>query len=234
MNIRVALLSAILAVVAGVLVPSPAAGQMATFDHANFLQSIQQVKHMVTSLQRMQDQLSTMRGQLAQAQQQYQAITGSRGMGNLVTDQARDYIPRNWRETLAANQSGEFGRLVGEIRESAGYLADANLEGINDAYRASLQQTGERAITNQAAHAAVFEESSARFERIQTLMDHIETAEDDKAVQDLQARIQVEQVMLQNELIRAQSMASMMQAQERVEREASKQRAAAQRFDYSE
>lgn len=234
MNIRAALLFAVLAFVAGALLPSRATAQMATFDQANFIQSIQQVKHMVSSLQKMQDQLATMRGQLAQAQQQYQAITGSRGMGNIVTDQARDYIPRNWRETLAANQSGEFGRLVGEIRETAGYLADANLEGINDAYRARLQQSGERAITNQAAHAAVFEESSGRFERIQTLMDHIETAEDDKAVQDLQARIQVEQVMLQNELIRAQAMASMMQAQERVEREASKQRASAQRFNYSD
>ncbi len=234
MNIRAMLFAVVIVVLVGALAPSTATAQMATFDHANFIQSIQQVKHMVTSLQRMQDQLTTMRGQLAQAQQQYQAITGSRGMGNIVTDQARDYIPRNWRETLAANQSGEYGRLVGEIRESAGYLANADLEGINQAYRESLQASGERAITNQAAHAAVFEESGARFERIQTLMDHIETATDDKAVQDLQARIQVEQVMLQNELIRAQAMASMMQAQERVEREASRQRAAAQSFKYGE
>ena len=83
-----------------------------------------------------------------------------------------------------------------------------------------------------AANAMVSQKSSKRFDRIATLMQRIDSATDPKAIADLQARIQIEQTMLQNELIRAQAMNAMIVNQREVDYQAAQQRAAAQSFKY--
>lgn len=207
-----------------------ASAQAVVFDPTNFAQNLQQVAHMLTQLQKLQQQIKTAQDQLQQQKQQYAAITGSRGMGTLQTDNNRGYIPRSWQETLSGN--GQIGALAGDIKRSAGYLEDKNLTGLNDAYRKALRRSGDQAATGMAANAAVFQEAGGRFQRLQTLMDRIETASDDKAVQDLSARIQVEQVMLQNEMIRAQSMNAMVLQQQQVEKERQRQGMMSHSFDY--
>lgn len=220
------LVVAVLVVGAGV----PAQAQFVVFDPTNYAQNLKQVAHMLAQLRRMQDQLETARRQWETAQGQLQAMTGSRGMGNIVTEVSRQYIPRSWQETL--NAAGELRHLAEDIRASAGYLQEADLDGLNDAYADALRQSGDAAVNAVAGSAMVFQQSGDRFERLEVLMDRIETASDDKAIQDLQARIQVEQVMLQNELIRAQAMNAMVEQRRRIENERQKQQAMAESFDF--
>ena len=63
-------------------------------------------------------------------------------------------------------------------------------------------------------------------------MQRIDSATDPKAIADLQARIQIEQTMLQNELIRAQAMNAMIVNQREADYQAAQQRSAAESFKY--
>lgn len=230
MKLKGALLAAALVAMTGSVL-TPAQAQFAVFDPANFTQNLQQVGHMLAQLQKLQTQIQTARDTLDQQRAQYDAITGSRGMGALRTDQYDGYLPGQWNGALTGG-NGELEALAEEIKRTAGYLQGQDLARINSAYRDALRRSGDRAANNMAGTAAVFEQSSERFQRLEVLMNRIDTAQDDKAIQDLQARIQVEQVMLQNELIRAQAMAAMVQQQQAVERQRQHQRASSHSFDY--
>ena len=60
---------------------------------------------------------------------------------------------------------------------------------------------------------------SARFEAIQTLINAIPRAEDEKAILDLQARIQAEQGMLENENSKLHVLYEAAQSQEQTARQ---------------
>lgn len=206
-----------------------ASAQQIVYDPTNFTSNLKQVTHMVSQLKKLDDQLSNMRGQLDTAKSQLTSMTGARGMGKLVTDATRDYIPRNWREALAAG--GQIGAIAQDIKKTANYLSDQDLSKINPAYKEMLKKSGETAINAMASNTMVFKESAERFDRVQTLMDKIEAADDMKAIADLQARVQVEQVMLQNELLRAQAMNAMIASQKDIDLQRQRQKAA-QSFKY--
>ena len=50
----------------------------------------------------MEQQLTTMQSQLQQAQQEYQSMTGDRGMENLLAGTVRNYLPPDWQSLQAA------------------------------------------------------------------------------------------------------------------------------------
>ncbi len=218
------------ALVLTLAVGMPARAQFAVFDPANFAQNLQQVAHMLTQLKRIQDQIQIARNQFETAKAQLQGATGHRGMGRIIVDQARDYLPPDWRD--AVNAGGSVVSLARDIKAQAGYLSDADLSRVNSAYRDALRASGDSAVNGMASAAAVFEQSASRFQRLQVLMDKIETADDAKAIDDLQARIAVEQTMLQNDMIRAQAMNAMIVQRQQIELEKQKQQAAAESFDY--
>jgi type IV secretion system protein VirB5 len=200
---------------ASVLLGSLSVSAFPVFDASNFAQNVMQVKHMLA-------QLSQMRQQLDQGKAQLNAIKGERGMGRIVTESSRDYIPRNWREALDMG-GGDIDALANDIRATAGFLSDADMESINAPYRDQVRRNGDAALRGQAMQAAVFERSGERFGRIKILMDRIDQAEDAKAIEDLQARIATEEVMLQNELVRAQAMTAMLEARNEVREESERQ-----------
>ena len=53
--------------------------------------------------------------QLDQARQQYDAMTGGRGMENLLRDQQRNYLPPDW-QSLEGALTGATRRLLGAFR----------------------------------------------------------------------------------------------------------------------
>lgn len=60
------------------------------------------IAQLVEQLATLQEQLDTMRNQLNQARQQYQSITGRRGMEQLLTGTVRNYLPPDWQALEAA------------------------------------------------------------------------------------------------------------------------------------
>lgn len=173
-------------------------------DVANLMNAIQQYTQMV-------EQLAQLQAQLQQAKQQYESLTGSRGIGGIMSENYTGAVPRNWQETLAAMEGGgSIGNLATSIAEHASQLDDEHFNDVLDEVTASLRTNLERDASAQALNAQIYDNSGDRFERLQGLMGEINSAQDMKAIGDLQARLQVETGMLTNELIKLQAMNAMI------------------------
>src|SRR5215469_5882683 len=96
------------------LIRAPAAhAQWAVVDVGAIAQLVQEV-------QVMEQTLTTAQNELNQARQQYQAITGNRGMGNLLPGVQRNYLPTDLN-TLAGVVNGQnqnFGQLSALLQQS--------------------------------------------------------------------------------------------------------------------
>ena len=65
--------------------------QFAVIDVASIVQLVQQV-------QQLEQQVQTARSQLTQAQAEYAAMTGARGMQQLLSGMQRNYLPADWTQ----------------------------------------------------------------------------------------------------------------------------------------
>lgn len=177
------------------------------------------IAQMLQQFQVLQDQLKNMEGQLQQAQQQTNAMTGTRGMQNKARGD-NEYIPTNWQETLAQMNGGQIGDLAKSIKSNASRVDSKLLDQLLPSDTASTSNSfANSAASAQASAGQAYELSGQRMSRLQKLMDEIATATDAKAIADLQARISVEQAMLQNETIKMQALAQSASAQQSIQQQ---------------
>lgn len=211
------------AAIGGVASTSPAyASGIPVIDVAHIAETVLQYQEMIK-------QLETLNSQLNQAKQQYESLTGGRGMGNLART-AESYIPSNWKETLdlmKGGGGGELGSMADQIREAASQLDKEFYASADGDVRQGLQQALQSAAAGQAMNAKIYDSSEQRLQRLNSLADQVDSAADMKAISDLQARIAIENGMLMNELIRLQSMNAMYENQRRVQHQRSAQSARA-------
>jgi len=165
---------------------------------------VRALAQMAREMQVLQNQLTTARNQLTQAQQQFQSLTGRRGMEQLLSGVARNYLPPDWASleaTLRGSQAS-YSALSSEIQSA---LRDVTVLTPAQTARLAPQQVEQLEAARrtvallQATSRGALQASSQRFSTLQGLIDAIPTATDAKAVLDLQARIAAEQAMLQNE-----------------------------------
>ena len=96
------ILAITLAIGLGMSSISVQAGGIPVYDGGNNAQMVQQLAHNVEMLARLKTQIDQMR-------QQYRAMTGSRGYGNLLTAQSlQQALPQDWQKIYQANQSGGY------------------------------------------------------------------------------------------------------------------------------
>ena len=175
----------------------PAAAQWAVIDVASLAQLIQQYETM-------QQQLSTVQSHLAQARQQYTALTGGRGMERLLSGTQRNYLPSDWATLTGAMQGasgayGGFGASAQGILTANAVLAGPTLARMSASERAHLDGARRSPALLQAVTHQALATTSNRFASLQQLINAIPSAGDPKAVFDLQARVAAEQGMLTNE-----------------------------------
>lgn len=184
-------------VLAGLFAAQGASAAMAVID-------VRAIAQMRSQLQALNNQLTTARNQLTQAQQQYQSLTGQRGMQNLLAGVARNYLPPDWA-TLEATLNGAqaaYSSLASEIQAALRdltVLTPAQLARLDPEQIQQIEAARQTVALSQATSREALQASSQRFTTLQGLIDAIPTATDAKAILDLQARIAVEQAMLQNE-----------------------------------
>jgi len=190
----------------------PAHAQFAVIDVASLAQLIQEYKTV-------QQQLSTAQSQLSQAQSEYAAITGSRGMQNLLSGTNRNYLPTNWSQ-LSQVMSGSSGAYPGlaanvtSIQNSSAVLTPAQVAALSPTEQAQLAQARQNPALLQATSRTALANSSDRFSSLQQLISTIGSATDEKASLDLTARITAEQAMEQNEQTKLQVLYQVARAQE--------------------
>jgi type IV secretion system protein VirB5 len=176
--------------------------QMAVVDVASIRQLVQQV-------QTLSQQLAAARQQIAQTQALYQSLIGDRGMEQLLANTPRNYLPSDWLQLTAAmpGTTAPGSALALDIRADV-----AGNSVLTAPQLAALTPDAQRQITNDRQSVALLQalsqealaNSSGRFAALQQLIGAIASARDQKAILDLQARINAEQGMLQNEQTKLQ------------------------------
>lgn len=175
---------------------------------------------LLTQIHTMENQLLTARNQLTEAQSTLQSMTGRRGMENLLSNTARNYLPTDWTELAAALQ--HTGSAYGALEQQMQTLIRHNAV-LSDAQLATLTPTQRELVTTDRQNAAALEgltraalaSTSQRFSALQQLVQAIGGASDQKAILDLQARIGAETLMLQNDDSKLQALYRATDAEER-------------------
>jgi type IV secretion system protein VirB5 len=201
-----------LAVSAALGLPSVVHAQFAVIDVGEIVQAVQEVATLA-------QQLKTAENQLLQAQQEFQAMTGGRGMEGLLSGVNRNYLPSDATKLLAAvGQTGSalsaFSSGVQNLMQTNAVLTPAQVAALSPTQQAQLMAARQSAATLTVISSQALSTTSARFASIQQLIGAIPSASDQKGILDLQARIQAEQGMLQNESTKLNTLYQLSRAQE--------------------
>jgi type IV secretion system protein VirB5 len=180
------------------------------------------IAQLIQQLAKMEQAIQTAENQLAQAQAQYQSMTGNRGMQNLLSGVNRNYLVSDFNQLASALSPG----IQSHITTNA-VLTPAQVA----ALAPSEQQVLTNARTNpallQTASQQAYSNASARFASIQQLINAIPTATDQKGILELQARISAENGMLQNESTKLNVLYQAAQAQEWARRQSASEQVVA-------
>lgn len=223
---RRAILATALAVALGTAPPSQATG-IPVVDVAAIVQLIQQIGYW-------QQQIRAMAGQLQQLQQTYDAMTGGRGMEQLVPDTAeqRNYLPPDYAELMATlddhstGYSGLASELQTALRANA-VLSTEQMGELSPETRQLVEQGRRSAALVSVMSQTAYRHTSQRFAVLQQLISMIAYAHDQKAIEDLQTRVNAEQAMLTNEQSKLQALFQVAQADQiRLQQRAREQSAA--------
>jgi type IV secretion system protein VirB5 len=187
--------------------------------HAQFaVIDVASLTQLISEVQTLEQQLSTARNQLTQAQAEYQSITGSRGMQQLLAGTTRNYLPADWTGLLAVLRGGAgyptlASAMQGGMRSSTALSAN-QLSMLAPAAATQLQAQRSTAALLAGVSQDALANTSSRFAAVQQLIDAIGRADDQKSILELQARIAAEQGMLLNEHTKLQVLSAGAQAQQ--------------------
>jgi len=190
-------------------------GLVAPAAHAQFaVIDVAAVTQLVSQVQQLEQQLATARSQLSQAQAEFQAMTGSRGMQSLLGGTVRNYLPADWTTLEAVVQgaggaSGAYPALVADLTRAVSanaVLTAPQLSALPAGASQSLQAGRQSAALLASLTHEALANSSQRFAALQHLIDTIGSANDQKSILELGARISAEGGMLQNEHIKLEDL----------------------------
>jgi type IV secretion system protein VirB5 len=194
------------------LAASAARAQFAVIDVGAIAQLISQARTL-------SQQLSTARDHLAQAQAQFQSMTGTRGMERLLSGTVRNYLPSDWAQlqNMLQNINGGYGALSASLQAAVAanaVLSAAQLQALSPPGRQQMDAQRNATALLQTLAGNALANTSGRFASLQQLIDAIPAAVDQKGILELQARIGAEQTMLENEQSKLQVLYQLAQAQD--------------------
>ncbi len=189
----------------------PARAQWAVID-------VNAIGQLVQEVATLRQQLQTAEQSLVQQETQVRAMTGSRGMQNLLSGTDRNYLPPNWTTlaSLITQTSGAYQALsqgVQSLIVANAVLTPAQVAQLSPTEQADLNAARQSAALLEATSRAALANTSARFATLQQLIQAIPSATDQKGALDLQARLEAEQAMLENEHTKLQMLDESIAAQ---------------------
>ena len=194
------------------------AGGIPVIDVANLVQTVLQVLNDVT-------EISNQVQQITQLQSQIDSINGMRYLCNVFNNpMLRNYVPAEaYTYVNAVNTSGYAG-----LNATARALRDAGM-----VYNC-MDMTGDARTSCQAALAQPYQtkgllqdamkSAAGRLAQINSLMGQIDATTDQKAVQEIQARIGAENALLAHEMSQVQMLQGMADSEERIARSRERER----------
>ena len=203
----------------------PARAQWAVID-------VNAIDQLVQEVATLRQQLQTAEQSLVQQESQVRAMTGSRGMQNLLSGTNRNYLPPDWTTlaSLVTQTSGAYQALaqgVQSLISANAVLTPAQVAQLSPAEQANLNAARESAAILEATSRAALANTSARFASLQELIAAIPSATDQKGALDLEARIEAEQAMLENEHTKLAALDESIAAQRLAEEQSVREQAIA-------
>ena len=204
--------------VAGVFICSiPANSGIPVFDAANLVQNLQTAANMVTQVQQGLQQIRQLQNQLQQMQREFEAITGSRGLGQIarggIENELKEWMPSGVNTLLTQYQSGNainsvLGSKLQRIRDQFKSLetTDFLVSGDRGQEISAYQQSVGITQVNQASAEKMLEDLNEAITRTQTLGEQIDSTDDIKASLDLQNRFLLELTILHLYSLRLQAL----------------------------
>jgi type IV secretion system protein VirB5 len=201
--------------------------------HAQFaVVDVGAIAQLIEQVNTMRQQLETTREQLEQAREALDSMRGGRGMERLLSGTTRNYLPSDWQQLAGVLDQANtgYGALAAELQQlinANAILTPQQVAALSPAERSQLEASRRSAALLQALTREALSTTSRRFDSIQQLIDAIPGASDQKAILDLQARIQGEQGMLQNEATKLGVLYQVAQAEELARRQRTREQAIA-------
>jgi len=187
-------------------------------DVANLVQTIQQVLDGIT-------QINNQVQQIKQLESQINSINGIRSLGNIFNNPLlKNYVPAEaYTYVNAINTSGYSG-----LNATAKTLRDVgmvyNCMDLAGAARTSCQATLAQPYQQKGLLQDAMRSAAGRLSQIQSLMGQINATTDQKAVQEVQARIGAENALLAHEMSQVQMLQGMADSEERIARSRERER----------
>jgi len=187
-------------------------------DIANLIQTILQVLNDVT-------EISNQVQQIQQLQSQVDSINGIRNLGQVFNNpMLKNYVPAEAYTYLnAVNTSGYSG-----LNTTARALRDAgmvyNCMDLAGGARTDCQATLAQPYQQKGLLQDAMRSASGRLSQINSLMDQINGTSDQKAIQEIQARIGAENALLAHEVSQVQMLQGMADSEERIARSRERER----------
>jgi type IV secretion system protein VirB5 len=212
-------LAAAACIAAGALGAGNARAQgIPVIDVANLVQTIQQVLDDITSIENQVQQIN-------QLQSQLNSINGIRNLGQVFNNpMLKNYVPAEAYTYLnAVNTSGYSG-----LNATAKALRDAgmvyNCMDLAGAARTDCQSALAQPYQHKGLLQDAMKSAAGRLTQINSLMDQINATSDQKAVQEIQARIAAENALLAHEVSQVQMLQGMADSEERIARSRERER----------
>ncbi len=181
---------------------------------AEFAQTVAQWAKEIAEMKAQYDELVT---QTQQMEETFNSMNGARGWGT-VNRNDYGYNEGDWQDVMA-NTDYE---AVLEAAKIAG-VDDAAFASESDAAMAMLDMQNQNAL-NRTLNEQSYNVVTKRLTNLNNLVGQINGATDAKDIADLQARIQAEQVLLQNEQNKMTMLAALQDSQKDIADQQSRER----------
>jgi type IV secretion system protein VirB5 len=174
------------------------------------------IAQLIQEVQTLRQQLLTAEAQLNQAEAALATTTGNRGMQLLLSGIVRNYLPTSAAQLTAALQgTSSYPSLASGVQASMtsnAVMSPSQLAALPPPASQQVIADRQAIALRQAVAAQALSNSSGRFASIQSLIAAISSTHDQKGILELQARINAELGMLQNEQTKLQVLAQATEA----------------------
>lgn len=154
----------------------------------------------VAELAKWVDQLKAMEQQYTQLRAQYDAITGSRGMGQLMNNATRQVLPDGFAQSYDRLMTLGQGGVSNDARKIYDVIKKLDCSRYQDSNaKLSCEAQAYAEPENASYINGALEAAQERAVQLRQLLTQVDGAADLKAATDLSNRIAAEQSLLQNE-----------------------------------
>ena len=171
------------------------------------------------------EQLSSMSKQLDQMKQVYGTLQGMRNLGSLMNnDLLTQYLPQDYVgavQALKNSGGGSFAGISGSVNDiiRANQLRSCAELNSDPAMRTTCTQQWQQLALQKQIGDMGYRKASDNIRNLQTFVGSINSSTDQKAISEVQARIQVETVRMQNEQIKLSTIQAMEEADRRLQQQ---------------